>query len=73
MVTEPVAARRALMRVRNHGMGIAIDDFGAGFTSLTQLKDLPVTELKIDASFVRAMEVDSGAGIIVRSVIDLGH
>ncbi|MGZ4807235.1 MAG: putative bifunctional diguanylate cyclase/phosphodiesterase, partial [Ilumatobacteraceae bacterium] len=73
IIAEPIAARQALMRLHEHGIHIAIDDFGAGYTSLSQLGSLPVTELKIDWSFVSTMDTDSGNGLIVRSVIDLGH
>ncbi|MGZ4764244.1 MAG: putative bifunctional diguanylate cyclase/phosphodiesterase [Ilumatobacteraceae bacterium] len=73
IMAEPIAARQALMRLHEHGIHIAIDDFGAGYTSLSQLGSLPVTELKIDWSFVSTMDTDNGNGLIVRSVIDLGH
>ena len=55
------------------GVRISIDDFGAGYTSLGQLKTLPVSELKIDRSFVMTMTEDPGNALIVQSVIDLGH
>ena len=55
------------------GIRIAIDDFGVGYTSLAQLKDLPISELKIDKSFVLAMQSDQANELIVRSVVDLGH
>ena len=54
-------------------MRISIDDFGAGYTSLGQLKDLPVTELKIDRSFVTRMTEERNDALIVRSVVELGH
>ncbi len=55
------------------GIGVSIDDFGAGYTSLGQLKNLPVTDLKIDRSFVTSMDVDPSDALIVHSIIDLGH
>ena len=55
------------------GIRISIDDFGAGYTSLGQLKTLPVGELKIDRSFVTTMTEDGRNALIVQSVIDLGH
>ncbi|MDX6273981.1 MAG: hypothetical protein QOJ92_1191 [Frankiales bacterium] len=73
IMTEPVRAQKVLERLATLGIRISIDDFGAGYTSLGQLKTLPVTELKIDRSFVMAMTAHPNDALIVRSVIDLGH
>jgi diguanylate cyclase (GGDEF)-like protein len=67
------AARTILRQLHTMGIHIAIDDFGVGYTSLAQLKDLPISELKIDKSFVLAMQSDQANELIVRSVVDLGH
>ncbi len=73
IMTEPHRARRLLQRLSALGIHISIDDFGAGYTSLAQLKTLPVRELKIDRSFVMTMTSDASDALIVRSVVDLGH
>jgi len=72
-MTEPNRARRLLHALAALGVRLSIDDFGAGYTSLGQLKNLPVTELKIDRSFVMNLSQDPRDALIVRSIIDLGH
>jgi EAL domain-containing protein (putative c-di-GMP-specific phosphodiesterase class I) len=73
LMTDPVRAQRLLEQLFALGIKISIDDFGAGYTSLGQLRTLPVSELKIDRSFVAAMSTDPGSAVIVQSVVDLGH
>jgi diguanylate cyclase (GGDEF)-like protein len=73
LMTEPARAQQILERLAAMGIRISIDDFGAGYTSLSQLKTLPVSELKIDKSFVLSMDRDVNNAMIVHSVIDLGH
>jgi diguanylate cyclase (GGDEF)-like protein len=73
LLTEPTRAKRLLAELSALGVRISIDDFGAGYTSLSQLKTLPVDELKIDKSFVMTMSEEASSDLIVHSVIDLGH
>jgi len=62
-----------LQKLRDIGVSISIDDFGTGYSSLQHLKKLPVSELKIDKSFVINMVNDENDDIIVRSTTDLAH
>jgi diguanylate cyclase (GGDEF)-like protein len=61
-----------LAALRDQGIRLALDDFGTGFSSLATLARVPVDELKIDRSFVAAMNA-SAPGAVVRSTIDLGR
>ncbi|MEE8437041.1 MAG: EAL domain-containing protein, partial [Candidatus Neomarinimicrobiota bacterium] len=63
-----------LKKLKDMGMGISIDDFGTGYSSLNYLKELPVTTLKIDQSFISSdMSKNRQIGNIVKTVIKLGH
>ncbi len=73
LMSDPVAAAETLHRLHDAGVRISIDDFGAGQTSLSYLVTLPVSELKIDKTFVLPMLADARNEAIVRSVIELGH
>ncbi len=73
MLEDPDLARETLKELSSMGVSIAIDDFGTGFSSLSQLKTLPVGTLKIDRSFVSGMCGDARDAFIVRAAIRLGH
>lgn len=60
-----------LSALHNAGIALSLDDFGVGYSSLVQLKRLPVSELKIDKSFVARMDVAPVDVAIVRSIIEL--
>jgi EAL domain-containing protein (putative c-di-GMP-specific phosphodiesterase class I) len=67
-------ATEVLDGLAKRGVSISIDDFGTGYSSLEQLRRLPVSELKIDGSFVRGMVGNGGEDTaIVRSTSDLAH
>jgi EAL domain-containing protein (putative c-di-GMP-specific phosphodiesterase class I)/GGDEF domain-containing protein len=63
----------ALERVRKLDIGLAIDDFGKGYSSLSYLKQVPATEIKIDKRFIGTVSCDRKDREIVKAVIDLGH
>lgn len=73
MMAEPERARQALMQLENMGVQVVIDDFGTGFSSLVYLKQLPVSMLKVDKSFVIDMMRDENDAAIVHSIIELAH
>ena len=72
-LADPERAREVLLDVRRHGLKTSIDDYGTGFSSLAYLRDLPVTELKMDRSFVATVHTDDRSRLIVSSTIDMAH
>ena len=78
-ITETIALRHGdndlapLRSLCKRGVGIAFDDFGTGFASLSALKDFPLTRLKIDRSFVRDVCSNRHSAAIVRGVITIGR
>ncbi len=78
-ITESVAmrypdrARAFVQRLHALGIGIACDDFGTGFSSLSSLRDLPFDTLKLDRSFLAAEALEGRGGVIVDTVIGLAH
>jgi EAL domain-containing protein (putative c-di-GMP-specific phosphodiesterase class I)/FixJ family two-component response regulator len=73
VVREGVAALDILTRLRLKGFALAIDDFGTGYASLSQLRRLPFSALKIDKSFVGRMDRDPASAAIVHNCVELGH
>lgn len=72
-MTHPERAIAALESWRALGLGISIDDYGTGQSSLGYLQKLPADELKIDRSFVRTIADDQRNAIMVRSTIAMAH
>lgn len=66
-------ARRQLKQLADAGVSVAIDDFGTGYSSLAYLKDLPVSTLKIDRTFINAMGDHQQDQNLVRTVIAMAH
>jgi diguanylate cyclase (GGDEF)-like protein len=73
IMADPDRAMEVLSRLHGMGIGLSIDDFGTGYSSLAYLKDLPVSELKIDRTFVNDMSEEDSDAFIVRSTIDLAR
>jgi len=73
IIYDPRRAQIVLEGLSEMGLRIAIDDFGTGYSSLTSLKNLPVSTIKIDKSFVMAMDEDNNDAAIVKSTIQLGR
>ncbi|MEO7917669.1 MAG: EAL domain-containing protein, partial [Dokdonella sp.] len=73
LMADIAQAAAILKRVRGMHINIAVDDFGTGYSSLAYLAELPINALKIDRSFVVAMD-DAGPGkAIVAAIISLAH
>jgi EAL domain-containing protein (putative c-di-GMP-specific phosphodiesterase class I) len=73
VIDEPDTALANLRRIADAGIHIAIDDFGAGLSSLSYLRDLPAQELKIDQSFIRKLTTSNRDPLLVRSAIEIGR
>jgi diguanylate cyclase (GGDEF)-like protein len=70
---DPERARRCVLRLRARGVRVSIDDFGVGYSSMSQLLGLTIDELKIDKSFILGLTSDPRAQAIVRSTIELAR
>jgi diguanylate cyclase (GGDEF)-like protein len=70
-IADPERARLVLQEIRAHGLQVAIDDYGTGFSSLAYLRDLSIDELKIDRSFIASMLSDARTRMIVASTIQM--
>ncbi|WP_030991057.1 putative bifunctional diguanylate cyclase/phosphodiesterase [Streptomyces sp. NRRL WC-3744] len=73
LLEDPQRAADTLAGLTGHGVKMSLDDFGTGYSSLVHLRRLPVSELKIDRSFVARLAVDAQDAEIVRCTVDLAH
>ena len=73
LMSDPDRSLVTLTALSQLGVGLSVDDYGTGYSSLANLRRLPIDELKLDRSFVSPMLSDENDLIIVRSTINLGH
>jgi EAL domain-containing protein (putative c-di-GMP-specific phosphodiesterase class I) len=73
ILEDPGRARTVIEELRARSIGVSIDDFGTGFTSLAHLKDLPISEIKIDQAFIAGLVENSVDHAIVAYTIRLAH
>lgn len=73
LMSDPLAALEILARLRLKRIGLSIDDFGTGHSSLAQLRDIPFSELKLDRSFVHGAARNSAQRAILDASLDLAR
>jgi EAL domain-containing protein (putative c-di-GMP-specific phosphodiesterase class I) len=73
MMKQPDQAIAVMRELRSHGFQISLDDFGTEHSSLSRLKNLPITSLKIDRSFINGLPDDVHDRAIVRAIMELGR
>lgn len=73
IISDAKLANAIARRLNDMGVRISIDDFGSGFTSFAYVRAMPVSEVKIDKSFVQSMGVCAEDKVIVRLIVELGH
>lgn len=70
---DPEQGLLELKKLTDHGLAISIDDFGSGYSSLSYLKKLPATEIKLDRSLVMDVCTDESSKMIVETAINMAH
>lgn len=73
LLEEPAISLESLVRLRMMGCSLSIDDFGAGFSSLQRLCQLPFNEIKLDGEFVRGLEDEPRRRAVISSTLALGE
>ena len=74
LLDDPERVRAILERLRQAGVGAALDDFGTGYSSLNYLHSLPLRMLKIDQSFVQALDAgNANSSTVVEAILALAH
>jgi EAL domain-containing protein (putative c-di-GMP-specific phosphodiesterase class I) len=70
---DPEQGLAELNNLARSGIGISIDDFGSGYSSLSYLKQLPATELKLDRSLIEDVETSESSRVIVETAVSMAH
>ncbi|MDR7415874.1 MAG: EAL domain-containing protein [Armatimonadota bacterium] len=73
VVSDLAQAVRWIRALQQEGCGVALDDFGVGYSSIAHLRSLEVDALKVDGSFVRNLRTDPRDRYLVRAVVEMGH
>ena len=73
ILEDPDGACRVIEQLRARAIGVSVDDFGTGFTSLVHLKQLPISEIKIDRGFTVGILIGGADRSIVQWTIRLAH
>ncbi|MEJ5867521.1 EAL domain-containing protein [Pseudokineococcus sp. 5B2Z-1] len=73
VMSDPERSLEVLAALHRLGVGVSVDDFGTGHSSLAYLERLPVNEVKIDQSFVKRLELEATDSTVVRSIVLLAH
>jgi EAL domain-containing protein (putative c-di-GMP-specific phosphodiesterase class I) len=73
LMRDPAQAHAFLERLTRHGIKIAMDDFGSGYSSLAYLKRFPIDRLKVDRAFVQDLPHDADDCAIARTVVAMAH
>jgi diguanylate cyclase (GGDEF)-like protein len=73
LLNDPDRARTVLLELRSAGVGVSIDDYGTGYSSLAYLRHLPADELKLDRAFTADLDTDPNAVAIIRHTVALAH
>jgi diguanylate cyclase (GGDEF)-like protein len=73
LMTNPMMAEAAISELKNFGIGISVDDFGTGYTSLKYLRGFDISEIKIDGLFVKDLTIGSRDASIVHSLSALAR
>jgi len=73
MIHNPKEVGLILQQLRDYGFGLSLDDFGTGYSSLSYINTLPISEIKIDRSFVDKMVTSEQSNTLVKSIVAIAH